>query len=695
MGRECLKCHLPKPERAYDSPETGRCITCTNKQQRRDSRQQIGSGGANSSSRANNNAGECSALDGFARTKRFSADNNTVDLLVFLNDIQNSVISYLQNCIDELRACKYYMCIHVRMFRVSQDSEIIRVDPHLRCNAQIGLSGSDLENDVITCFRDLLNYLELFNAEGSGWIIESIDYLDVFVGKYNPLAGSGLHNTLPKKLLSKRAVLNICSNDTRCFQYAVLASLYPGIENYNRTSSYTQYINKLDWSNISFPTALHQISTFEKRNNLAINIYGWEDDTTFPIRITSNRYAANDRFVNLLLINIDDNEMHYCCIRCMSRLTSTRSKSHHKNYICHYCLHPFTKRSLLDQHFTHCQRQQPQTTSLPKAEHSIVKFKNYKNSIPVPFVIYIDLESLLIPVDNEDQCNRTTVKHQNHQTCGWAMYVVCTHPDLHDFKPKIYRGIDAMDKLLKELKDAEREIIRILDNIVPATLSPEQWVAYDNATHCHICNKLLDDSDSRCVDHDHLTGEFRGAAHRSCNLSYKGHKTNNREKHSHRIPVFCHNLASYDAHLIMQSIGKNSRDELSCLAFNFEKYLTFTCGNLQFIDTIYFLNKSLSGLVDELKADGVHNFGHVRKVFPNDDLFDLVLRKLPYCYDYLDSYDKFAETTLPPREAFYNKLTNSDLSEEDYVLVQTVWEKFNLRTLGDFHNLRHIESYAY
>ena len=99
--------------------------------------------------------------------------------------------------------------------------------------------------------------------------------------------------------------------------------------------------------------------------------------------------------------------------------------------------------------------------------------------------------------------------------------------------------------------------------------------------------------------------------------------------------------------------------------------------------------------MDELKADGVHNFGHVRKVFPNDDLFDLVLRKLPYCYDYLDSYDKFAETTLPPREAFYNKLTNSDLSEEDYVLVQTVWEKFNLRTLGDFHNLRHIESYAY
>ena len=36
------------------------------------------------------------------------------------------------------------MCIDVHVFRVSQDSEIIRVDPHLRCNTQIGLLGSDV-----------------------------------------------------------------------------------------------------------------------------------------------------------------------------------------------------------------------------------------------------------------------------------------------------------------------------------------------------------------------------------------------------------------------------------------------------------------------------------------------------------------------------------------------------------------------
>jgi len=659
-------------------------MTCNRKRLRRDERQaqQVGGGGGDGG------RGECQALDGYARSKRFDA-GGLIDLLVFFNNIQTDVISYLQNCIDELRACKYFMCIHVHMFRVSNDSEIVRVDPHLRCNTQIGLLGSDFENDLITCFRDLFHYLELFNAEGSGWVIESIDYLDVFVGKYNPLAvaGSGAHSNLPDKLVAKRAVLNICSDDSRCFQYAVLASLYPQKKNATRASLYTPYIERLDWTGISYPTSLHQISTFEKRNNLAINVFGWEDDTTFPLRLSSNN-TVNDKLVNLLLIMLDD-EMHFCCIRSMSRLTHSRSKRGHKNFVCHFCLHAYTSQSRLDEHFIHCKRQQPQVTYLPDRENSIVKFKNYKNSIPVPFVIYIDLESLLVPIDCGEPINdphvSATRKRQSHETCGWSMYVVCTHPELYDFKPIVYRGVDAMSKLLSELKRAECEIIKILENIIPATLSPAEWTAHYNATRCHICNELLDDS--RCLDHDHLTGEYRGAAHKSCNLSYKWSKSNYKEKNTFRIPIFCHNLASYDAHLIMQSIGKNSRDQLSCLAFNFEKYLTFTCGNLQFVDTMYFLNKSLSGLVDDLKADGVHNFGHVRKVFPNDELFDLVLQKLPFCYDYFDSHEKFAETTLPSRDAFHNKLTGLALSEDDYVLVQTVWEKFNLHTLGDFHNL--------
>ena len=54
--------------------------------------------------------------------------------------------------------------------------------------------------------------------------------------------------------------------------------------------------------------------------------------------------------------------------------------------------------------------------------------------------------------------------------------------------------------------------------------------------------------------------------------------------------------------------------------------------------------------------------------FCNGDLnkFVLLLRKGVYPYEYMDSWEKFDETTLPPKEAFYSNLNLEDISDEDY-----------------------------
>ena len=49
--------------------------------------------------------------------------------------------------------------------------------------------------------------------------------------------------------------------------------------------------------------------------------------------------------------------------------------------------------------------------------------------------------------------------------------------------------------------------------------------------------------------------------------------------------------------------------------------------------------------------------------------------------------DKFNETQLPPQSAFYNRLTDTPLSDEDYEFAQQVWSSFGCRTLTDYHNL--------
>ena len=51
------------------------------------------------------------------------------------------------------------------------------------------------------------------------------------------------------------------------------------------------------------------------------------------------------------------------------------------------------------------------------------------------------------------------------------------------------------------------------------------------------------------------------------------------------------------------------------------------------------------------------------------------------------SWDKFTETQLPPKRAFYSALNMSDISKFNYERAQKVWKAFNLKNLGECHDL--------
>ena len=75
--------------------------------------------------------------------------------------------------------------------------------------------------------------------------------------------------------------------------------------------------------------------------------------------------------------------------------------------------------------------------------------------------------------------------------------------------------------------------------------------------------------------------------------------------------------------------------------------------------------------------------------FCNGDLnkFILLLRKCVYPYEYMDSWEKFDETTLSPKETFHSNLNLEDISDEDYAHAQKVWDVFEIKNLGEYHNL--------
>ena len=53
----------------------------------------------------------------------------------------------------------------------------------------------------------------------------------------------------------------------------------------------------------------------------------------------------------------------------------------------------------------------------------------------------------------------------------------------------------------------------------------------------------------------------------------------------------------------------------------------------------------------------------------------------------MDSWERFNETSLPPKESFYSELNLEDISNKDYLHAQKVWDTFEIRNLGEYHDL--------
>ena len=84
----------------------------------------------------------------------------------------------------------------------------------------------------------------------------------------------------------------------------------------------------------------------------------------------------------------------------------------------------------------------------------------------------------------------------------------------------------------------------------------------------------------------------------------------------------------------------------------------------------------------------IKNFPALYK-FCNGDLnkFFLLLRKDTYPYEYMDSWERFDENTIPPKEAFYSELNLESITDKDYEHVKKVWETFEIKNLGKYHDL--------
>ena len=67
--------------------------------------------------------------------------------------------------------------------------------------------------------------------------------------------------------------------------------------------------------------------------------------------------------------------------------------------------------------------------------------------------------------------------------------------------------------------------------------------------------------------------------------------------------------------------------------------------------------------------------------------FILLLRKGVYPYEYMNSWERFEETSLPDKKVFYSEINIENITGEDYEHYQKLWKELEIKKLGEYHNL--------
>ena len=210
-------------------------------------------------------------------------------------------------------------------------------DFYISTKASVILSEEDINNFVVD-ERKIMETIDKCNLPGSIMSVFAFTENTVNIYKYKPLGGSS-YIDLPKEYKNTRnGLINTQNNDQECFKWCHIAHMYPVIDHKYRVSKYTKHDKDVDYTGITFPVTLNQISKIEEQNEININIFQLDDDnekTVLPLYISDNEYEDICDMLLIKKLHEDGTILsHYVLITDLSSLLYRQNKTGRKVYYC-------------------------------------------------------------------------------------------------------------------------------------------------------------------------------------------------------------------------------------------------------------------------------------------------------------------------------------------------------------------------
>jgi hypothetical protein len=561
----------------------------------------------------------------------------------------------------------------------------------------------------------LINLIEGFINNGSGWNVKNVNYSTLHIFKHDAHKGGHVIK-LDDFISNKKAVRNYPNNDNRCFFYALIIALHRdelNLKEYSKSlnDKIESYFDLYHFDDKDCPVEItpNIIKKYAQLIGKNINVFAYEHgsgDNPVPVFTTKYEFGITDeQQIDLLYYTIPEHKVgHYVCITRLSALIGSLLTSKLRNKkkncrakdICRNCCKRCQDFPTLEQHVKLCMNNE--TCEIKMSQHSHQFFTHVRNELIVPLKIYADSEALNGKHQVPSAFNFLSIKHKNP-----VKYYETTQEN-------VCRAIeDFLDNLVEycmyELDNTLKREFRIHWTL-------EQQHQHSSAIQCGRCKSNFTKRNPKVAHHCHYTEKmnFLGTLCNNCNLLLKKPRTP-------VIPVFFHNL-SYDIRQILAYFKTKFDDLISidAIPISTKKFISVSFkiwGTplskqnpkhhyqpkviIRFLDSMRFLNSSLDTLSGLLTKEEKH---FIMDLVEGDETkFQLLQKKGSFPYSYVNSFDKLDETQLPPVEEWVNSLkygkttwdecTESQQKEMKEMVEHSnlIWKEFKCKTIFDFQNV--------
>ena len=228
---------------------------------------------------------------------------------------KNSIKDLFDELLREKRGFKYLVSVKISLKKRINDNEF---DPKTLYFNSLIKTTINRRYHLNDSFEEILNLLDIWINESSGWVIDEIKGSYINISNYEPLSG-GSYIPLPK-------VLN---NPMRGFMLCHVRLINPQNRNGERINKQDKKITaNLNYSDIVFPLDINDYEKIDDRFQMHVNVFDYENKI-YPLYISNKSY---DQTLNLLLITEKD-KSHYVFIKDFSRLIFSRTKQRQKTLL--------------------------------------------------------------------------------------------------------------------------------------------------------------------------------------------------------------------------------------------------------------------------------------------------------------------------------------------------------------------------